>query len=139
MSPVRTIAAALAALSTTGALSSDVDQDAIRNGYERLPPLLIGESGSGAADTAPVYVKVIEPRRKLSILDLGAKREKTNELYSLVSFEIDCSKNSMRYRAVQLIELPWNPRGSNTPVKSPWHTPTKDSGPQRALAFACKA
>jgi len=96
------------------------------------------KGGPSAASQAPVYVKLIEPRRKLSIVDLGAKRE-PNASYSIVSFEIDCSKTAMRYRAAQLLDPPWNPKGSTVPVKGPWHTPTKDSVQERALSFACKA
>jgi len=85
---VRILAAVLAALFTSGASAKDVDEEAARNGYRRLAPLLTEKDGSSAASPAPVYVKIIEPRRKLSIIDFGAKREQPKSSYSIVSFEI---------------------------------------------------
>jgi hypothetical protein len=134
----RIIAAVLAALFTSGALTKDIDEGAVRNGYQRLPPLSPEKGGSGAEDPANVYVKVIETRRKLSIVDTGANIKQPKASYSIVSFEIDCSKVAMRYRSAQLLDPPWNPKGSNVPVQGPWHTPAKDSVPERALNFACK-
>ena len=69
----RIIAAVLAALFTSGALAKDIGEEADRNGCQRLPPLLNEKGGPSAASQAHVYVKLIEPRRKLSIVDLGAK------------------------------------------------------------------
>ena len=132
------IPALLAALFTVGALAKDIDDEAGRNGYQRLPPLSKDKGGPSAAIQAPAYVKIVESRRKLTILDLGAKREQPNSSYSIVSFEIDCSNLAMRYRAAQLMDLPWNPKGSNVPVRGPWHTPNKDSVQEQALSFACK-
>ena len=119
MPPYQTFLAVLAAVLTSAAFATGIDDEAGRNGYQRLPPLLRENGGASAATKAPAYVRIVEPRRKLSILDLGARSEQPNSSYSIVSFEIDCSKTAMRYRAAQLLDPPWNPKGTNAPVHGP--------------------
>ncbi len=129
----------LAALLASGSLADDIHGEAARNGYQRLPPLTNERGEVGAASKAGAYVTIVEPGRKLKILDLGAKSEQPNTSYSIVSFEIDCPKMSMRYRSAQLLDPPWNPKGVERPVRGPWHSPKSKSVQEQALSLACKA
>jgi hypothetical protein len=139
MQPTKIAPTLLAALLTSGALANDIDGEAARNGYQRLPPLTNEKGAIGATSKAAAYVKIVEPGRKLQILDLGAKSEQPNTSYSIVSFEIDCPKMSMRYRSAQLLDPPWNPKGVERPVRGPWHSPKSNSVQEQALSLTCKA
>ncbi len=139
MPPTEIMLTVLAALFTSGALANDIDGGAARNGYQRLPPQTTEKGAIGATSKAAAYVRLEEPGRKLKVLDLGAKSEQPNTSYSIVSFEIDCPKMSMRYRSAQLLDPPWNPKGVERPVRGPWHSPKSGSVQEQALSFACKA
>jgi hypothetical protein len=139
MPTVQFIAAVLLALVASSALAKDIDEEAAQNGYQHLPPMLPEKGRSAATSPAKIYIKIIEPRQKLSIVDTGANKMQPGLSYSIVSFEVDCAKGAMRYRSAQLLDPPWNPKGAIVPMQAPWHTPAKDSAPGRALSFACKA
>ena len=131
MPSVRTLAVGLVLLPvtliTSEALANSVDKEALQNGFQRL------------ARTPPAYIKIIEVKRRIQILDPTAKSAHPDARYSLVGFEIDCRNTSMRYRTAQLLDLPWNPIGPSRQVPGPWHSPASGSVQKQALVFACKA
>ena len=139
MSGTRIHAFFLVAMLPLNALANDFDEEARRNGYQRLSPQLNDKGEVATGKGASAYARIVEPRRKLAILDLAARSEQTNSSYSIVNVEIDCQAMSMRYRSAQLLDPPWILKGIERRVRGPWHVPNKHSIQEQALSLACRA
>ena len=121
------------------AVAQDIEQDAVRNGFQLLPTAAGSSSDSASKKSRLVYVKITEPGRRISVLTTAEGQADDATRYKVLTFEIDCIKSAMKYLSVQAIEDPGSLASSGVPLlKTVWHTPTKGSVPAQALDFSCR-
>lgn len=134
------IVAILSAAFASEALATDLMREAVLNGYRLVPPVSARSGDASAASSEPVYVRLTEPRRRMSVLQTHPARPQPTSQVSVVNFEINCAKGALKYVSVQALDSPWNLRASHLPLpKTVWHMPINGSVPAQALAFVCAA
>jgi len=140
MRSIQLITTLLAATFYLPVLAQDIEQEAARNGFRPLPTVSGGAAVSTVKKTELVYVKITDPRQRISVLGTAVGQAQQTSSYTVLNFEIDCAKGALKYVSVQAIDAPWNLRTSSLALpKTVWHKPTQGSVPAQALDFACKA